>query len=254
MQIVYILGTTRSGTSAIRNAIAQTRFKGFGEGHTVGILADFLKSVRKAKSEGQGADVAGTALFALQEHVFLRHVFFAYERYFEKTLGSSYIVDKTPNIIPIYLAPDLAKFHKDAKFIYCSRRHVDNIKSKIKKFPNQGFSSMCREWVGCNETWLKVQDDLGDRCLSFDFFELVTEQRLVSEKMGDLLDIDQAEVSAICKYLSNERPEATAGHDLMTHSKFSELDWEDEEKEVFLDICGPLGRKMGYGLEAYYEP
>ena len=37
--ILYILGSTRSGTSALRNAIAGTRYKGFGEGHLVPILS-----------------------------------------------------------------------------------------------------------------------------------------------------------------------------------------------------------------------
>lgn len=253
MQIAYILGTTRSGTSAVRNAISQTRYKGFGEGHTVGILSSILDVVRKEKASGQGTNVNGTALNALREKVFIRHIFHSYERYFEETLKTNFVLDKTPNIIPINLAPVLNEFHQDARFIYFSRRHIDNIFSKIKKFPNQSFESMCREWAACNRSWREVRDELPGRYVDFDFYELVTAREEVAAKIGALLDLDTAEVNTITAYLTKERPEARMGRDLLHFRKLSELDWDEEKVQTFTDVCGPLGQEMGYGLEAYFE-
>jgi hypothetical protein len=75
VQIVYILGSTRSGTSAVRNALAETRYKGYGEGHLVKILVDLIASVRRERVTGQGATIQGNGLNALRERVLIRHFF-----------------------------------------------------------------------------------------------------------------------------------------------------------------------------------
>jgi hypothetical protein len=57
--ILYILGSTRSGTSALRNAIAGTRYKGYGEGHLVPILSEIIASVRRNGQIRSGRQCAG---------------------------------------------------------------------------------------------------------------------------------------------------------------------------------------------------
>jgi len=153
--------------------LAETKYKGYGEGHLVKILVDLIASVRTERSMGQGALVLGNGLNALRERVLIRHFFHGYERYLTESLGSTFIMDKTPNIIPIQNAPDLASFHQNAKFLHCARRHVDNIQSKLKKFPGQSFISQCREWAECNLAWERVKPDLGDKCVDFDFRDMV---------------------------------------------------------------------------------
>ncbi len=253
MHIVYILGSTRSGTSAVRNALAETRYRGYGEGHLVQILVEMIATVRRERVSGQGAAIQGNGLNALRERVMIRHFFHAYERYLSESLGSTLLMDKTPNIIPIQSAVDLYTFHQNATFLHCARRHVDNIQSKLKKFPNQSFISQCREWAECHLAWERAKPDLGESFFEFDFMDMVARRQETCEHIGDLLKLTPEEVTAFATYLENERPQsATPDRDLNRFLKFSDMDWSDEDKDAFLRICVPVGEKLGYGLETYY--
>jgi hypothetical protein len=253
IRIVYILGTTRSGTSAIRNALATTRYRGYGEGHLVEVLTDTIASVRNVARGSEAAKVQGNGVSALRERVLIRHFFHAYERYLVENLGATFLLDKTPNIHPIAHAPDLLAFHQSAKFIHCARRHVDNLQSKRRKFRATPFANQCLEWAECLRAWEKAKPQLGDAWIEFDHHHLVTDREATCARIAALLDLDAAETQKMVEYLESERPQASApGAELDRFLKFSEVDWPDEDKDTFLKLCGPEGDRMGYGLETYW--
>lgn len=251
--IAYILGSTRSGTSALRNALAETRYAGFGEGHLVPILNDLIISVRQHREEGLGAQIPGNGLSRLRENVLLRHFFHGYEQYLVSEIDSEWILDKTPTIVPIMMAPELNTFHHNARFIHCSRRHVDNVESKRKKFTDRTLEQHCHEWAQCNLMWLEVKTRLQDNFLEFDFYNLSQDPEDIARRIGSYLDLDENESTAMATYLIGQRPQSHAARDLTRYLKLSEMDWSDDEKEAFVRICGPVGERLGYGMESYWE-
>jgi len=254
--ILYILGSTRSGTSALRNAIAETRYRGHGEGHLVPVLTDMIATVRTAKRSGMGHDVFGTGLHHLDTDALLRALFEGYERYLAEEFAGSHILDKTPTIAPILAAPDLAAYHRNAKFLYCSRRHVDNIQSKLHKFPDVALEEHAREWADCHAAWVDARAQLdaqGQDYLELDFFDLATDCAAVAERIGAYLDLDGDETAGIARYLSSQRPQAEQGRDLTRYLRLSEVDWSDEQKDRFREIATPVGAALGYGLETYWD-
>ena len=253
VHIAYILGTTRSGTSAIRNALARTRYKGYGEGHLINILNGVLQTVRHNSIEHSGLALGGNGMSALKPNVLLRHFFHAYERYLSEEIGSRFLLDKTPNILPIISAPDLAAFHQNAKFIYCSRRHVDNLQSKRQKFSDQSFTNQCNEWAECSRTWERVRPQLGDYYTAFDYIDLISNREATCKKIGSLLGLDEDEIGKMVSYLTSERPQTSnRDRELDRFIRFADVDWPENDKEVFLRICAPIGETLGYGLETYY--
>lgn len=254
--IVYILGSTRSGTSALRNAVAGTRYKGFGEGHLVPVLTEIIDTVRRNGASGLGADVPGNGLSSLRGDDLIRALFAGYERYLADILKSEYIVDKTPTITPIRAAPDLATFHSDVKFIHCSRRHVDNVQSKLKKFPDKPLENYAREWTDCHDAWFKTREILKDRGLEFleiNFQEMVEDPSGTATRIGDYLELDEEEISYMETYLRSQRPQSDQNRDLTKFLKFSELRWSDSDKRRFVAITSKVGAMLGYGLESYYD-
>ena len=252
IEILYILGSTRSGTSALRNALSNTRYKGFGEGHLVPIIGDIMQAVRKHRADGLGAKTPGNGLYELRENVLIRHLFHGYEGYLVSVLGSKTLMDKTPTITPIRLAAELNRFHQAPRFIHCSRRHVDNIQSKLKKFPDRTLEQHCQEWVGCNEAWLEVKEELEGNFVAFDFYNLVTDQEGTSRRIAEYLGLDESETTAITEYLISQRPQGASDRDLTRFLKLSEMNWSDAEKEAFVEICSPVGERLGYGMETYF--
>lgn len=252
-KIVYILGTTRSGTSALRNALSRTRFAGYGEGHLAPLLVEIINSVRQQRETGLGCNVPGNGLFNLKTNVLIRRLFAAYEHYLETELGSAYLLDKTPTVTPIRNALELQQFHRNARFLHCARRHVDNIDSKRRKFPEQSFVSHCQEWVACMEGWLEVSPKLGDASLGFDFHELTTDPHGVAGRIGAFLGLDDTEIAAMGEYLVGNRPQAAPDRDLLKSLTLDEVSWTDDEKDLFVRLCGPTGKRYGYGFDSYFE-
>lgn len=252
MRILYILGSTRSGTSALRNAITTTRFAGYGEGHLVPLLKDYLEATRKHKTDGLGASEAGTGIHQLRRDVFLRHIFHGYERYLVGQLKSEDVLDKTPTVEPIRMVPQLARYHAKALFVHCSRRHVDNVLSKLRKFPDITLERACREWAGCHVAWLENRLELGDNKLELENRELATEPDTVAERLGSYLELDTEEIEAIADKLSNGRPEQTSDRDVGDFVPIEETGWSEEEQDLVRSICGPVGARLGYGFDRFW--
>ncbi|WP_138472830.1 sulfotransferase [Poseidonocella sp. HB161398] len=253
ISVTYILGSTRSGTSALRNALAETKYVGFGEGHLVPILEDIFSDVARHKEKGLGAGVPGNGLHNLKKNVLLRCIVHGYERYLQGELGSACVMDKTPTIVPIRLSPLLNEFHESPKFLHCARRHVDNVQSKVKKFPDRTLEQHCQEWAHCNLKWLEVRDQLSGNFFDFDFYDLSNDPGRISKDIGEYLQLDDVEITKMAEYLRSQRPQSHAKRDLTKYLKLSEMTWTDDEKDAFIRICGPVGKRLGYGFEEYWE-
>ena len=253
VEICYILGTTRSGTSALRNALAETKFKGPGEGHLVPLLSDILAVVHKQKTSGLGANSSGNGLFRMSEYEMGISIFLGYERYLQKTYGSEFIIDKTPTIEPIKFSPYLNRFHSAAKFIHCARRHIDNIISKCRKFPEVPFDIHCREWTDCSLAWEEKKLQLHGNFIEFDYFDLVNNVNGVSMQVANYLGLSEEERSTFSNYIGIQRAEGSNETDFGRVARFSDVEWTDKDKIDFMRICGLRGLQVGYGLDYYFE-
>ena len=129
---------------------------------------------------------------------------------------------------------------------------MDNVQSKIKKFSDRSLEEHCREWADCNLAWQRTRENLDGNFVEFDFYDLATDPEGTARKIGDYIQLSDEEVAAFSGYLVSKRPQAQADRDLTKFLKLSEVDWTDEEKEIFERICGPVGEMMGYGMEEYY--
>lgn len=251
MRILYILGSTRSGTSALRNAIARTRFAGYGEGHMAPFLHDLFDRLEFHRTQGLGADVKGTGLSHVRRDVLLRHLVHGYERYLVGELKSEDVLDKTPTVDPIRLAPQLNRYHEAPLFVFCARRHVDNVLSKMRKFPDTNFEKACREWAGCNETWLNVRQQLDGNALELEHRQLATEPESVAHKLADYLVLDAPETATLASQLAHGRPEQTSDRDISDFTAIGDTGWTRAQQNMIRQICGPVGARLGYGFETF---
>ncbi len=182
----------------------------------------------------------------------LIQLFRGYERYLANELKSDWILDKTPSVRIVQMVPDLNRFHANVRFIHCTRRHVDNVASKLKKFPEMTFTQACQTWARGNAAWLEVRDTLDGNYLEFDFHTLVTNPEEIATRIATYLELDDEEEAAIAAYLISQRPQAAPTRDLTKFLRLSQLDWSSEQVAEFNEICGPLGERLGYGTEEYF--
>lgn len=252
-RIVYVLGSTRSGTSALRAALSQTRYKGYGESHMEPLLTGVVEAVRAHKAAADPA--LGNAWSRFDADALSRHLIAGYEAWLAETVQSDYLIDKTPTLRAIRAAPMLNRLHADPAFLFCARRHVDNVLSKRKKFPKMGFDAACREWVACNRAWRRVRAELGGNYLEFDFHDLAADPAVIAGRIGDYLGMARPrERARMADFLIAQRPQGAPARDLTRYCKLSETGWNAAEQARFREICGPLGAEMGYGYDHYFDP
>lgn len=246
---VFVLGSTRSGTSAIRDALAATRYSGPGEGHTIGLLSDMSNAVRRHYDQHGAALHEGTGLRRIDRGKLLNEIRLTYLRLLYEHWPTEYYLDKTPNITPIEALEDIKAAMPNAKFIFCSRRGIDNIISKQKKWPDTPFLSQCREWVAIQRAWRQKKTilPLSDH-IEVEYYDLATEPGKVAERIRTFLDLDADEETRIAEVLAPPGDK----RDLRVGVPLAETGWSDDEIRVFMKECSEQMAGRGYGLESYW--
>lgn len=254
LRFIFVLGSSRSGTSAMTMALQDLPgFGGFGEGHLwpiLPIMHDTLERYRVGLEE-QFLEDRNTQFFQIGVNRVLS-VLISFFSCQSASISRNF-VDKTPGSSMILLAPILASIFPNSRFIFMKRHPVDCINSKVRKFPGISFFSHCADWADCYSSWLKVRRDLDGRYIEIDFFDLATKVSSVASRVGDLLDLHPDDVDRLSGSLTmNRHVEAT---EIKTKGKLISLaasGWSLEEKTFFVEKCSIVSELFGFDLKREY--
>jgi hypothetical protein len=250
-EVVYILGSTRSGTSALRNALCTTRYKGNGEGHFIGLIYAFRKVLADFYASHKQAIDTGSLLTHVPEDAVRDSLFAIGRRAYTDSWPGGYILDKTPNIEPIRAIGMIETMWPKIHFLFCARRGIDNVLSKQRKWPAAQFPNLCREWQEIILEWERRKSAIKSPWLEVDFFDLEQDPKGTSVKIAELLRLNAVESESIFQYLMENRPERT-GEKPGTCTRLLDTPWSDEQRQVFIRTCGDAMRLRGYGWDAYW--
>jgi hypothetical protein len=243
---LFVVGTTRSGTSALRNALSETRYSGEGEGHTVGLLGALSEAINRYFNENRAALSPGTMIAHWQRNTFWSDIVAAYVRQIRLQFPGGFYLDKTPNILPLHYAKLIEASLEGTRFIFCRRRGIDNVVSKQRKWASVPFREHCTEWRDINERWDQIKGELTSPFLEVDFHEMFATPELLSSRIGEFLEIPEDEQIRFLKSLNGSQPTTPPWQAL------SEVGWTEDQKATFLATCQPLMTRCNYGLEAYW--
>ena len=165
----------------------------------------------------------------------------------------SYIIDKTPTIEPILALEHIEKMWTDACFIFCVRRGIDNVISKQRKWPDVPFRRHCAEWGQVIRAWDERKKQLRSPWIEIDFYNLENEPFAAAESLGTLLELTDDEVVQMADYLLTNRPAATSDSGKGDYITLEGTGWTDEQKAVFLELCGTAMDTRGYGHDEYWK-
>ncbi len=243
---LFVVGTTRSGTSALRNALTETRYTGHGEGHTIGLLGALYEAIERNFEEYKEALKFGTMLADWKRDLFWKDIVNAYVRQIRLQFPGGFYLDKTPNILPLKYAKLIEASLDGSRFIFCRRRGIDNIISKQRKWPDVSFHEHCTEWSDIIEHWDRLKGELKSPILEIDFYEMFAERELLATRIADFLELPEDERARFYEHLVQTQP---AAHPWVP---LSQSGWSDEKVRTFLDACRPVMDRYNYGLESYW--
>jgi hypothetical protein len=174
---VFVLGAARSGTSAIAQAlVATTRYVGHEEGHLLDLTSAMVQLVAHHYQDRaeEWRDRQNTMIAAVSAEFFeagIRHIFVELAR---TLFPAGWWLDKTPRPAMIIAAPILRRIWPEARFIFMKRRGIENIISRMTKFPALSFEDHCRDWRAAMESWVAIRDALAGAAIEIDQLAMAT--------------------------------------------------------------------------------
>jgi hypothetical protein len=239
---VFILGATRSGTSALAQAVTQnTRYVGPAEGHVLDLIWALTATVDRFYQERapERSMERRTLIAEIPASFFtdgLKHLFVELAR---AKFPSGYWLDKTLRPEMIRAAPLLRDIWPDAKFIFLRRDPIDNIVSGRRKFPDRSFASLCHNWADSVRAWNVVRDQIAPNGIEVDQATLATSPGDMVRGLSDLIGLTQAEADRVLQSLKVDRPERTSPV-FAARDTAESAGWTSEQISTFTTICGPL--------------
>jgi hypothetical protein len=246
---VFILGAARSGTTALSSALLKTRYyQGFGEGHVMPLARDLLLSCASYYRDNSIALQQGTLLRQVPQDLFEMSIRSAFINMARSTFSKPNWIDKTPSVAMVYAAPLTRQIWPNARYIFLRRRAVENIVSRIRKFPDTPFRNHCSDWAATMAAWLNVRAELADASLELDQLNLAREPATVGNQVADFLGLPQDVRDKFVGSLASERLEQTSESPASVY-RLDELGWSSEDMEWFRTTCGPMMHAYGYSFD-----
>jgi hypothetical protein len=252
---VFVVGAPRSGTTALFAALTgTTRYSGFGEGHVLDIAARLNAEIRAHiayKYRIQSAEAVAQCHLARDPDTRLRSGLHLLLRLAADGYTTRYWIDKTPSREMVQSVPILAETWPNARFVYMKRRGIENLMSRLRKFPGVSFQAQCLDWAAIMSDWRKVRTSIVGKFVEIEQRSLLHDPGAAAAMVGALIGLDGAEIAALGARLSGERAETT-DQTASIIADIAETGWSAAMIESFRAICGLEMRAYGYAWDASY--
>lgn len=250
---IFVLGSVRSGTSAMGYALTHgAGIPGNDEGHVSTLMQMVLNSIETVTSNFPGSGDR-YLLSALDSSAFRTYVINYFQAFFERHHPTGVWCDKTPSDFDkapaVRVAPLLLEMFPKARFIYCQRRGIENVLSRMTKFPQTPFWYHCRSWAGTITAWHEVRTQLGDRWIEVRQERMALEPDKVADELARFLGLTPEQREGVLQTFQKDRPEqsrpAGEGHELT----MKEAGWDPGLQGVFLHECSAAMALAGYSID-----
>jgi hypothetical protein len=145
----------------------------------------------------------------------------------------------------------LLEIWPNARFIYMRRRGLENLDSRLRKFPGLDFEAQCREWALSVQGWYAIVDSLGSAAIEIDQLYMAQNPAQVAVALSGFLDLPASALDRVAQALAFDHPERT-GERFGAAAELSDLAWPSGYLETFRSVCGEAMRLAGYSEDAGY--
>ena len=250
---VFIVGSPRSGTSVLVAALSRAGYQGFREGNFLPLMMIVEKAVDrffsvagKKNPKTLVAHVDPASLKSKVEDIF--------KELTDTHNAGPLWFDKTGNHEMIRAIPILRRLWPESVFIFAKRRGIENVLSRVRKFPRRDFEYHCADWARNMSAWREVRPQLpAGTYLEVDQQDLIRDTDASCARLRDLLEMSPGQAHILARTFKTARPqESTKGSAVHTCSLES-AGWSEAQLAIFKKHCEPEMQAYGYGLGAEYN-
>lgn len=250
---VFIVGSPRSGTSALVTALWDIGYHGFGEGHFLDLLQRIDFVVDDHFSPSVGTDPAAM-LGNIDKRDLKRRIFEAFRTTVNDLHPNEPWFDKTHHPPMIASIPIIRELWPGSVFVFAKRRGIENVISRLKKFPDESFEDACSSWAKSMAQWRTIREQLPPGC----FFEveqrdMIKQPERTARSLCAFLQVDEGAFPAAYIAMSTQRPEESAQGSAAKTFSLAETGWTVEQTETFLKHCETEMKEFGYTMDERYS-
>ncbi len=253
---IFIVGLGRSGTSILTRSINRAlNLKHYGEGHVLPILSKLSSAIDHHFTRSPDAKTTGTIIHDLDRYILIAKTQQVIKKQYQDFFGTQYFVDKTADLPMLETIPYIKKTWPQAKFIFAKRRGIENIASRLQKFPHLPFEKHCQMWRNILNYWRKLKEDKLKlrEYLEVDQYDIQTRPTAIAKALGDFLYLKPEQVRIIEQTFIEEQPQMTRDNVREKIRSITEVGWNNEQIKYFRSTCGDAMKEFGYSEgEEYY--
>lgn len=254
---VFVLGSVRSGTSIMATALRDgAGIPGFHEGNVTGLYRKILDQVEdhwrrlgpvitKRPENNLVSNLDPEVIRALNVNqmgaLYREHM--GAGRWFDKSPES------TPGAPTIRMVPTLAELFPEARFVFCVRRGIENLRSQLTKFPNIDFGVTCRAWRDVVLEWQQAKEAIPGRFVEVHQHEIAIRPEKVAAALRAGLDLDAEQEAGLVKIFSGRRSEQSQVGQEHRSIGLDETGWPEARMRTFHEICGEAMTILGHRME-----
>jgi hypothetical protein len=155
--------------------------------------------------------------------------------------------DKSGGAEMVYLLPRLLELWPGAVAIYMKRNGVENVASRVRKFPNAPFERHCAEWAAQMSSWRETRIQLpAGSSIEIDQGDMISKAAEVAENLAVFLDLSSEQMVSMQRTLETTRAQETEAGSASRSLTLENVGWSEEQKKVFLKHCAAEMRSFGY--------
>ena len=245
------MGSPRSGTSILINGLIAAGYTGFREGNFLTLMRVFEAAAERHEAGfGKGSDKVMATM--LDWTAFKADIASVFKRHVDALNPVSPWMDKSGNPEMIEAIPAISKLWPTSVFIFAKRRGIENVASRLKKFPGHGFEYHCRDWSRNMTAWRSQRGHLGARGIEVDQQEILRSPKLVAAKLADFLGAGIEARQRITDTFTKERPQETESGSAGRVTGLNGTGWTADQRDTFLRLCWQEMDSFHYSLDENY--
>lgn len=250
---VFIIGSPRSGTSALVDVALAAGYRGFREGMFLNLLVPLSELVDRHFRTYASATDRETLVSVIDQAAFKSALHMLLKTTVERYSPAPPWFDKTGNPEMIEAVPILRALWPEAAFVFAKRRAIENVHSRLRKFPEHGFEYHCRDWARNMNRWRMVRDSVPPtHRREVDQREMILNPERVAEQLQHLFQVPAVRREAMIEVMRKNRPQQTRSGSAEAVHDIDSIGWTPQQIETFIRLCGTEMGAYGYSLNDSY--
>lgn len=231
---VFIIGSVRTGTTAITRGLQLAGYPGHNEGHFITLFPHLAQgAMHWYKTVARGKARPKVLLYDQPYEAFMEKFVSFVRTYMAEVYGGDLWLYKTGGRRTIEALPFLKRVFPEARIVYCRRNPYEVMASRLLKFPNVGFERHCSLLAGALLAWASVRGELPD-WIEIDQREILNDPEQIADRVAEHLLLTTDERMRFARYITKGRPQRTSPDYAQLNEE--NVGWSAEQRRHFREV------------------